>query len=72
MNVISIIIGIVAALIMALGIIPLLGWLQWLVVVLCVLGIIFGAISKLKSGLFVNCAVLVVSLLRLFLGGGII
>jgi hypothetical protein len=71
MNVISILIGIIAAIIMVPGIVPLLGWLLWLVVLLCVVGIIFGAVSKKKSGLFICGAVLVVSLLRLFLGGGI-
>lgn len=71
MNLISILIGIVAAIIMIPGIVPLLGWLQWLVVVLCVLGIIFGAVSKKKTGLFINGAVLVVAILRLFLGGGV-
>lgn len=72
MNVLSILIGIVAAIIMVPGILPLLGWLQWLVVVLCVIGIIFGAVSKKKSGLFICGAVLIVSLLRLFFGGGVI
>jgi hypothetical protein len=72
MNVVSILVGIVAAIIMVVGIVPLLGWLNWLVVVLCVVGIVFGAISKQKSGLAVNGAVLFISLLRLFLGGGVL
>lgn len=72
MNVISILIGIVAAIIMVPGIVPLLGILNWLVVVLCILGIIFGAVSKKKSGLYVCGAILIVALVRLFLGGGII
>jgi len=72
MNVVSILFGIIAAIIMVPGIVPLLGWLNWLVVILCVMGMIFGAASKQKSGLAVNGAVLVVSLLRLFLGGGVL
>ena len=72
MNVISIIIGIIAMIVMIVGLIPLLGWLNWIAVVLCVLGIVFGAISKQKSGMAVSAAVLAISVLRLFLGGGFI
>ncbi|MBU6302701.1 MAG: hypothetical protein KGS60_14195 [Verrucomicrobia bacterium] len=72
MNVISIIIGIVTLILLIVGLVPLLGWINWLVVVLCVVGIVFGAVSKQKSGMVVNGAILVISLLRLFLGGGIL
>jgi hypothetical protein len=72
MNVISILIGIVALILMLPGLVPLLGLLQWLVVVLCVIGILFGALSKQKSGMAVNGAILVIAILRLFLGGGIL
>ena len=72
MNFLSIIIGIVAAVVMLVGLIPLLGWLNWLVAVLCVIGIVCGAVSREKSGMAVNGAVLLISLLRLFLGGGLL
>ena len=71
-NLLSIVIGIVAAVLMVVGLVPLLGWLNWLVAVLCVGGIVCGALSREKSGMVVNGAVLVVSLLRLALGGGIL
>lgn len=72
MNVISVIIGICCFVPMVIGIIPLLGLLQWLVVAGCVLGIIFGAISSKKSGLYINVAILVVAIVRLLMGGGVI
>jgi hypothetical protein len=74
MNVISVAIGILAAVLMGIGLVPLLGWLNWLVLGLCVLGIIFGAVSskESRSGLIINAAVAVVGMLRLMLGGGIL
>lgn len=57
---------------MVLGLVPLLGSLQWLVLVLVVLGIIFGAFPQKKTGLIINIAVGVVAVLRLFLGGGLL
>ncbi len=72
MNVISILIGVLCFALMAVGLIPLLGWLQWLVMGGAVVGIIFGAISKEKSGLYINVAVLVVAIIRTVLGGGLL
>lgn len=72
-NLVSIIVAIVAFLVMILGLIPGLGWLNWGVAVLCIVGIIFGAVSeRKKSGLTINAAVLAVGMLRLLLGGGIL
>jgi hypothetical protein len=71
-NVISIIIGICCFVPMSVGIIPFLGWLQWLVVGGSVLGVIFGALSREKSGLYINLVVLAVAIVRLLMGGGII
>ncbi|HUF60568.1 MAG TPA: hypothetical protein VMN36_00705 [Verrucomicrobiales bacterium] len=74
MNMLSILIGIVAALLMFLGLVPFLGWLNWLVLAICVIGVIFGALSREKSraGLIVNIAVGLVSMVRLIVGGGFI
>lgn len=72
MNVISILIGIVCFVLMALGMIPFLGWIQWLTMAAAVIGIIFGALSKEKAGLYINVSVLVVAIIRTMMGGGII
>ena len=66
----SVLCGIAAAIIMVPGIIPLLGWLQWLVLVLVVFGLIFGSFPEKKIGRNINLAVGIVAVLRLFLGGG--
>ena len=69
-QIISILIGLFAALCMVIGIIPLLGALQWPVLVFCVVGVIFGVFPERKIGLTINIAVGVVALVRLILGGG--
>ena len=73
MNVISVIIGITGFVLMFLGLIPLLGWVQWITMPIAVVGIIFGALAKnAKAGLYINVAVLVVAIIRTMMGGGIL
>jgi hypothetical protein len=67
---ISIVIGLICAFPMVLGLIPMFGWVQWIVLVGCVVGIIFGSFCKKKIGLVINIAVALVAALRLLLGGG--
>lgn len=71
MQTLSVLIGIICAVLLIPGLIPLLGWVQWLVLAGCVLGIIFGSFPKRKIGLTINVAVGIVAALRLFLGGGV-
>ena len=72
MQILSVIIGLVCAVLLIPGLIPLLGWLQWAVLAGCVVGIIFGSFCQRKIGLTINIAVAVVAALRLFLGGGFV
>lgn len=71
MQAISILIGILCAILMVPGLIPFLGWIQWAVLAGCTLGIIFGVFGEKKAGLIINGAVAVVAALRLLLGGGV-
>ncbi len=68
----SVLIGLVCAVFMIFGILPLLGWTLWATLAGCVLGIIFGVFPDRKIGLIINVAVAVVALLRLMLGGGLV
>lgn len=68
----SVLIGLVCAVLLVPGLIPLFGWLQWAVLAGCVLGIIFGSFCQRKIGLTINIAVALVAALRLFLGGGVV
>lgn len=71
-NLLSILIGVVALILMIPTIIPLLGWANWLIVPIALLGALFGMLSSKNSGR--NFCLLVAGLgaLRLFLGGGLI
>lgn len=71
-QILSILIGLLCAVLMFFGLIPLFGWTLWATLAGCVVGIIFGAFPERKIGLVINVAVAVVSILRLILGGGIL
>lgn len=72
MNAISKILGLIAALGMLIGLIPLLGWLNWIVLVIAGLGLVIGALSRSSTGMIFNGIILIVSLIRLVAGGGVI
>jgi hypothetical protein len=71
-NIISLLIGAVALLLVVLAFIPLLGWANWIIIPLAVIGLAFGATSDRTSGRNLNIVVIAVGALRLFLGGGIL
>ncbi|CAN5826562.1 hypothetical protein BH24DEI2_BH24DEI2_26560 [soil metagenome] len=71
MNIFSIIVGILALLGAFVGFVPLLGWFNWLVIPLAVVGLVLGLLAKENSGRNVNIVVLVLAVVRLSLGGGI-
>lgn len=72
LNLVSLIIGIVALLCTAIAFIPLLGWANWLIVPLAVIGAGIGAMSGSTAGRNLNLVVIVIGVLRLMLGGGIL
>lgn len=69
LNLVSIVVGIVALPVMLLGLIPFLGWLNYLVIPLAVLGAALGALSDSNAGRNLNLVVLLVGFVRLWLGG---
>ena len=72
LNVLSLLIGIVAGLIAAFGIIPFVGWANWFVIPIAGLGLVLGLISRRKEGQILNVLVIAIALVRLSLGGGFI
>lgn len=72
LNLVSIIIGIVALAFAVIAFIPLLGWANWLIVPLAVIGAAIGAMSSGTAGRNLNIVVIVIGVVRLMLGGGII
>jgi membrane protein DedA with SNARE-associated domain len=71
-NLISIIIGAVALLLAVFAFIPLLGWANWVIIPFAVVGLAIGAMSDKTSGRNLNIVVVVIGLIRLWMGGGLI
>ncbi|HEX4761677.1 MAG TPA: hypothetical protein VFU87_02675 [Sphingomicrobium sp.] len=72
LNLASLIIGIVALVLAVVAFLPLLGWANWLIIPLAVIGAAVGMISSGTSGRNLNLFVIVVGVVRLMLGGGIL
>ncbi len=72
LNFVSVIIGVVSLVFVAIAFLPLLGWANWLVVPLAIIGAAIGAMSRGTTGRNLNILVIVVGVLRLMLGGGIL
>ena len=72
LNIVSLLIGLVALVCAAVAFIPLLGWANWVIIPLAVIGAGIGQVSGSKTGRNLNLFVIVVGIIRLMLGGGII
>lgn len=72
LNLVSIIIGVVALACTAVAFIPFLGWANWLIIPLAVVGAGIGQMADGKGGRNLNLLVIVLGVVRLTLGGGII
>lgn len=69
-NLISLGIGLVSLFFALFALLPFLGWANWLILPLPVIGAVVGLISRRRSGLVLNLIVIVVAVLRLRAGGG--
>lgn len=72
MNLVSIIIGLVALFGALVGFVPLLGWLNWFVIPVAVVGLVLGLLGRERSGRNINAVVLVLAVARLAIGGGVL
>jgi hypothetical protein len=72
LNLVSLIIGIVALVFAVIAFLPLLGWSNWLIIPLAVIGAAVGMVSSSNAGRNLNLFVIVVGVIRLMLGGGIL
>lgn len=71
-NLISLFIGVIALVLSFIGLVPLLGWTNWLILPFAGIGALFGLISSRTSGMYFCLIVMGICALRLSLGGGII
>lgn len=70
-NLVSLIIGLVALVFAIIAFLPLLGWANWLIIPLAIIGAVIGMISRGTAGRNLNLFVILVGIVRLMLGGGI-
>ena len=71
-NIVSLIIGFVAFILAVIAFIPLLGWANWLIIPLALIGAGVGLVSRSTSGRNLNLFVIVIGVIRLMIGGGIL
>jgi hypothetical protein len=71
-NLISLILGGLALVLVIFAFIPLLGWANWFIIPIAIVGLALGAMSDRTSGRNLNIVVIVIGVIRLMLGGGII
>jgi hypothetical protein len=71
-NIASLIIGAVALIFALVAFLPLLGWANWLIIPLAIIGAVIGMISRGTAGRNLNLLVIVIGVVRLMLGGGIL
>jgi hypothetical protein len=72
LNLLSLAIGGVSLVLTLLAFFPFLGWANWFILPLPIIGLALGALSRSKSGRNLNLVVIIIGVLRLVLGGGII
>jgi len=72
LNLVSILVGLVALVLAIPSTIPLLGWGNWFVLPIALVGAGIGALSRSNGGRNFCLVVFVVAILRLWLGGGIL
>ena len=72
LNAISILTGVVALLLAIPSTIPFLGWANWLIIPLAIIGAGVGMVSRGNAGRNLNLFVIIIAVIRLMLGHGII
>ena len=70
-NLVSLIIGFVALVCAVIAFLPLLGWANWLIIPLAIIGAAVGMISRGSAGRNLNLLVIVIGVVRLMMGGGL-
>ena len=72
LNLASLLIGLVALVFAIVAFLPLLGWANWLIIPLAIIGAGVGMLSGSTTGRNLNLFVILVGVIRLSLGGGIL
>lgn len=70
LNLISLAIGVIAIIPLLMALVPFLGWMNWFLLPLPVIGLIIGTLSRGNAGRNLNLIVLIVAIVRLMMGHG--
>jgi hypothetical protein len=70
-NLLSLAIGAIAIVPVLFALLPFLGWANWFILPLPVVGLIIGSLSRGNAGRNLNLVVLCVAVVRLMLGHGL-
>jgi hypothetical protein len=71
LNFVSLIVGIVALIFALVAFIPFLGWANWFIIPLAIIGAVVGMFSRSNAGRNLNLFVIIIGFIRLILGHGI-
>jgi hypothetical protein len=71
-NLASLIIGFIGLICALVAFLPLLGWANWLIIPLAIIGAGVGMLSRGTAGRNLNLFVILIGIVRLMLGGGIL
>jgi len=71
-NLVSLIIGFIALICALVAFLPFLGWANWLIIPLAIIGAGVGMVSRGNAGRNLNLFVIIIAVIRLMLGHGII
>lgn len=71
LNIASIGVGAVTFVLALFAFIPFLGWANWFLIPMALVGLVLGLVSRSTGGRNFNILVLIVCIVRLSLGGGI-
>ena len=71
-NIVSILVGLVALPVALVGLVPFFGIANYLAIPIAVVGAAIGMLSGHRTGRNFNLFVIIVAVIRLFLGGGLI
>jgi hypothetical protein len=71
LNLLSLLIGLGSLVLALIAFTPLLGWANWVIIPMAIVGLALGAMSSHSSGQNLNIVVIAVGVIRLMLGGGI-
>ncbi|RYY43314.1 MAG: hypothetical protein EOP59_08230 [Sphingomonadales bacterium] len=69
LNILSLLIGVITLPVMLIALIPLLGWLNYLVIPMAIVGTALGAVSESNAGRNLNLIVGGIGMVRLWFGG---